>query len=563
MSSNPSALPNLITFPEDKQLVGLSNWAVFRDHVKSVARSAGLNGYLDGTITAPISAATTPNVVPVVTPVKSRNPMPEEWELRDARLAGIVFQNIKDPRSIGVTQDMTSNVMWNALTGEYKNSSAAAQTLATEQIQQCKYTAGTVFEDYFKSLEALQKSANDVGCNITDDNLRSRFLTSLPRDYLWILQNHGARPFPDLKRHLIEYDMMVESVDHTAESTTVPNALMTSAQLPIVCNNCKRTGHVRKNCWAHGGGNEGKAPRWYRTPKGMEPSAVSTSSSDNSLAASAAAISVAATPVTAAAALYDFSNTEPEGMGKSLHHHSLPDVLASRLEPEAIALVNMLENGWSITLRDRNRFVSYRQALPTHTGRLATDGANGSFKIEGYGIAEIIVKTAEGSVNRLRFPALHTPTFGMNLLLLPAMDRKGFRGVWGNGKIEVQDPASRKVIVDGMLAGHRGGHGLYQVQVVDSLDNPLTSASSGSIQPCSGSYQAIDASYALATSGRSHSKPCSLEMWHTRFGHADINLIRLMAKRKTVESLEVSDFALCGKCKVCLLAKAKRKPFHQ
>ncbi|KAF5353777.1 hypothetical protein D9757_013864 [Collybiopsis confluens] len=199
-------------------------------------------------------------------------------------------------------------------------------------------------------------------------------------------------------------------------------------------------------------------------------------------------------------------------------------------------------------IRDCNHFVSYRKARPTHTGQLATDRANGSFKIEGYGIAEIIVKTAEGSVNRLRFPASHTPTFGMNLLSLPAMDRKGFRGIWGNGKIEVQDPASRKVIVDGMLAGHRG----------DLLDNPLTSASN---RPRSGSYQAIDASYALVTSGRSRSKPCSLEMWHTRFGHADINLIRLMAKRKTVEGLEVSDFALCGKCEVCLLAKAKRKPF--
>ncbi|KAF5393810.1 hypothetical protein D9757_000015 [Collybiopsis confluens] len=155
MLSNPSALPNLITFPEDKQLVGLSNWAVFRDHVKSIARSAGLNGYLDGTITAPISVATAPNIVPVVTPVNSHNPTPEEWELCDARLAGIVFQNIKDPRSIRVTQDMTSNVMWIALTGEYENSSAAAQTLAMERIQQCKYTAGTAFEDYFKSLEAL------------------------------------------------------------------------------------------------------------------------------------------------------------------------------------------------------------------------------------------------------------------------------------------------------------------------------------------------------------------------------------------------------------------------
>ncbi|KAF5387206.1 hypothetical protein D9757_006882 [Collybiopsis confluens] len=318
MSSNPNSLPNLITFPEDKQLVGLNNWAVFRDHVKSVARSAGLNGYLDGTISAPIPVATAPNVAPVVTPVNSRTPTPEEWELRDACLAGIVFQNIKDPRSIGVTQDMTSNVMWIALTDEYENSSAAAQTLATERIQQCKYTTGTAFEDYFKSLEALRKSANDVGCNISNDNLRSCFLTSLPRDYLWILQNHGARPFPELKKHLIEYDMMVESANHTPESTMVPNALMTSGRSSIVCDNCKRTGHVKKNCWAHGGGSEGKAPRWYRAPKGMEPSTASTFSSDNSPAASVAAVSVTATPVTAAAAIYDFSDTEPEDWNQKL-----------------------------------------------------------------------------------------------------------------------------------------------------------------------------------------------------------------------------------------------------
>ncbi|KAF5361101.1 hypothetical protein D9757_014403 [Collybiopsis confluens] len=563
MSSNPSALPNLITFPEDKQLVGLSNWAVFRDHVQSVARSAGLNGYLNGTITAPIPVATASNIAPVVTPVNSRTPTPEEWELHDTCLAGIVFQNIKDPRSIGVTQDMTSNVMWIASTGKYKNSSAAAQTLATEQIQQYKYTAGTAFEDYFKGLGSLRKSANDVGCNITNDDLRSRFFTSLPRDYLWILQNHGACSFPDLKKHLIEYDMMVESVNHIAESTTVPNTLVSLAQSSIICDNCKRTGHVKKNCWAHGGGSEGKAPCWYRALKGMEPSAASTFPSDNTSTVSAIATAVTSAPVTAAAAVYDFSNAKPEGMGESLHHHSPPDVLVYRLEPEAIVLVNMSESGVCSTpsyvpsvgsynmngtptfidsgashwcIQNRDRFVSYRQAQSTQTGRLATDGANGSFKIEGYGIAKIIVRTAEGSVNRLRFPASHTPTFGMNLLSLPAMDRKGFRGVWGNGKIEVQDPASMKVIVDGMLAGRRGGHGLYQVQVVDSVDKPPTYASK---VHCSDLHQAIDGSYALATSGRSRSKPCSLKMWHTRFGHANINLIRLMAKQEIVTDFPI------------------------
>ncbi|KAF5374408.1 hypothetical protein D9757_011825 [Collybiopsis confluens] len=176
-SSNANALPNLIFFPEDRQLVGLNNWAVFRDHVKSVARSSGLDKYLDGTISAPAAAPTAANATFVVTPINSRNPTVEEWELRDARLAGIIYQNIKDPRSIGVTQDMTSHVMWTTLTGEYENTSAAAQALAKERVQQCKYVPGTPFEEYFKNLEGLRKAANDMGCNVMDTEIRARFLT--------------------------------------------------------------------------------------------------------------------------------------------------------------------------------------------------------------------------------------------------------------------------------------------------------------------------------------------------------------------------------------------------
>ncbi|KIK51881.1 hypothetical protein GYMLUDRAFT_251646 [Collybiopsis luxurians FD-317 M1] len=85
-SNNSSFLPNLLVFPEDCQLIGLSNWAIFRDHLKSVAQSTGLGGYLDGTITAPPvvigpPAAGAP-IVPTATPINSCNPSVEEWELQ-------------------------------------------------------------------------------------------------------------------------------------------------------------------------------------------------------------------------------------------------------------------------------------------------------------------------------------------------------------------------------------------------------------------------------------------------------------------------------------------------
>ncbi|KAF5371059.1 hypothetical protein D9757_010318 [Collybiopsis confluens] len=185
---------------------------------------------------------------------------------------------------------------------------------------------------------------------------------------------------------------------------------------------------------------------------------------------------------------------------------------------------------------------------------MAEEGNKGTFIIEGYGIAEISIRTNEGSVNLLRFPAKHVPSFGMNLISIPALDRKGLRGEWGNGMFMVKDPASGRIVVDGQLAGTHIRHGLYRVSVVDQLDSYPLSTSKPSNSPSS--------TFVLASSSsRSRSKPCSLAMWHTRFGHADVNLIRIMAKRELVDGLEVTDFKLCGKCEPCLYTKAKRLPF--
>jgi hypothetical protein len=199
----------------------------------------------------------------------------------------------------------------------------------------------------------------------------------------------------------------------------------------------------------------------------------------------------------------------------------------------------------SSCIRNKERFITYTAVRVT--GRMATEGHNGSFQIEGYGVAEIMIRTKEGRMNCLRIPASHTPSFSMNLLSLPRMDKKGFHGTWGEGRIEVRDPRSGKLIVDGVLAGSK--HGLYQVEVVDTKDN-LTSTHRDSTTP---------KEIALASSSRS--QPCSLSMWHMRFGHADINLIRIMAQRKIVDGLDVTDYTLCGKCEVCVYSKAKRMPF--
>ena len=45
----------------------------------------------------PVSPGVPIVATPFSTPINSHNPTSEEWELQDARLAGIIYQNIKDP----------------------------------------------------------------------------------------------------------------------------------------------------------------------------------------------------------------------------------------------------------------------------------------------------------------------------------------------------------------------------------------------------------------------------------------------------------------------------------
>ncbi|KIK62218.1 hypothetical protein GYMLUDRAFT_135903, partial [Collybiopsis luxurians FD-317 M1] len=75
-----------------------SNWATFCDHLKSVAGATGLIGYLGGTISSPTPpSAGIPTAVPLPTPANLHSPSIEEWELRDTQIAGIIYQNVKDP----------------------------------------------------------------------------------------------------------------------------------------------------------------------------------------------------------------------------------------------------------------------------------------------------------------------------------------------------------------------------------------------------------------------------------------------------------------------------------
>ncbi|KIM53883.1 hypothetical protein SCLCIDRAFT_137957, partial [Scleroderma citrinum Foug A] len=54
-----------------------------------------------------------------------------------------------------------------------------------------------------------------------------------------------------------------------------------------ICNNCKKKGHTKEQCWKEGGGKAGQGPKWFlnKTKKGKEMEKAATAATAASTAA--------------------------------------------------------------------------------------------------------------------------------------------------------------------------------------------------------------------------------------------------------------------------------------
>ncbi|KAG7088731.1 hypothetical protein E1B28_012699 [Marasmius oreades] len=120
MSMNALAIPN---FTEEKRLDGRKNWPAFKQEVLLQVRAKGLLGYLHNDIQRPMPRPSTSPVIvvtdtdtqsapenalgqqqPVITPLWSMKPSPEEWDARDRYVASGIILNTLDPVGVGIDE---------------------------------------------------------------------------------------------------------------------------------------------------------------------------------------------------------------------------------------------------------------------------------------------------------------------------------------------------------------------------------------------------------------------------------------------------------------------------
>ncbi|CAK5282848.1 unnamed protein product [Mycena citricolor] len=457
-------LPSTPILPDKQKLAtDGSNWPNFKEVMVSMARGRGLEGYLFDTVILPAGFVAN-NLGHTL--LNSMMPSPDKYTLRDGWVAAMLFQNIKDPRSHDLKGTDSAAVIWTTLAHKFNRSTELLVRLKMERLRTLNLKDPRYLMSHIDELIKRRAEVHDIGGSIPDPMMCTIILTSLPKEEfgtaLISLQVHSV--VAHLVQHLREWWDLVWKKRVEEDATGTPANALADGYNTRGCENCGVQGHDQRGCWAKGGGKEGHAPGWWKAPRGKEPSpelvaahrqakearrgqnqhqfANMQSNAHPQQQHPTAAFTNPMTTYVLATAMDDGlsqrsadppnASDQPFRMG---YGRTNPTVLNGEVgcEKEAVAysassvsqynniIPTFLDSGASEhCIVERSRFVTYREVTGLEGQTAVKSG--GQFRISGRGDIEMSIRLENGEDRRIRFPAIHTPDFRMNLISITMLD---------------------------------------------------------------------------------------------------------------------------------------------
>src|SRR5271163_624408 len=245
------------------ELLGGNNWMPWKRCMLAILRDLNLEEYIE-------QDSMSPTAIDPAKPTDVEKGLIKTWVKGDAKARTRIELAIGDAEMIHISGANTAKEMWEQLK-TVKESRGRLGILATRRALY-RATAADDFEmvDHISNLRKLQEELHLMGSIVSDEDFVMILITSLPE--AWdnytsaYLRSSGNKP--ELKSHKIVAILLDEDRRRKERSGGSGEAALQAKgkgrkkdNSEKKCYNCKKKGHLAEDCWAKGGGSEGKGPK--------------------------------------------------------------------------------------------------------------------------------------------------------------------------------------------------------------------------------------------------------------------------------------------------------------
>src|SRR5271154_4859471 len=241
------------------ELLRGNNWMPWKRCMLAILRDLNLEEYIEKDSTSPVA-------IDPAKPTDVEKGLIKTWEKGDAKARTRIELAIGDAEMIHISGANTAKEMWEQLK-TVKESRGCLGILATRRALY-RATAADDFEmvDHISNLRKLQEELHLMGSIVSDEDFVMILITSLPE--AWdnytsaYLGSSGNKP--ELKSHEIIAILLDEDrrrkgrSGNSGETALQAKGKAKEKKKDCECYNCKKKGHMAKDCWAKGGGMEWK-----------------------------------------------------------------------------------------------------------------------------------------------------------------------------------------------------------------------------------------------------------------------------------------------------------------
>jgi hypothetical protein len=494
----------------------------------AILRDQGLEEYIE--MDAKYPTAKDPS-----SPTEDERKEQKQWKTGDAKARTRIELAIGDAEMIHISGATTAKEMWEQLK-MVKESRGRLGVLATRRALY-RATAEDDFEmvDHISRLRKLQEELHIMGSSVPDEDFVMILITSLPE--AWdnytsaYLGSSGNKP--ELRSHEIVAILLDEDRCRKGRSSgSGDTALQAKGKGREMrkkkensdkeCYNCKKKGHLSKDCWAKGGGMEGKGPKGRKGPNRERANqAEEVNSSLNDLSYMVYGLSDESLFIEDKNSLNDIPFEISNGQ---IDLGDISFMTNFQIPPS--------KSDWYIDSGTTSHISNNRELYSEFFPIKATPvrGIGTPATALGYGTAEIIFKVKGKAITHKLKNILYIPEAPNCLLSVSRFDEMGGRIIFHRKQCFLEDKGG-DIIGYGQMRGR-----LY---LLDTKSNQSKEFSNYASQP-----------------------KLSWDQWHRRFGHISITSLERLNKENLVEGLLIDQSTIPSKsCEACIQAKQAHKPF--